>query len=330
MTALRSVHILKAGLLAGPAFLCLSACQPQSGSEFFEPSGGGDPVMSQHLFWFFGHWEVWLFMGLSLLNLIGIFWAARYLKRRYGWGAVAAFTTLIIVIVFGISKRLTRSQVLYMEGRGDDVTSGLHALAFGCVRFAVPIIALVVFVRLVLHMGKPSTWRWLTSLPALYLFGGGLIGLSGGVLTLLIFSSFNSEFFYMNPMRQVAEYLVKIALFTLPFVMIYAAFERILKVSYRKDLALLQWALWTIGLACLFLAPLIFQYPQTSDDFGGGWVLYPPLSEIEPVYNWNNRLVQLGGFALLASLVLLLTVVIEARVKKRPTTIAHTSAKEFT
>ncbi|MCI0354725.1 MAG: cbb3-type cytochrome c oxidase subunit I [Acidobacteria bacterium] len=136
----------------------------------FDPALGGDPVLFQHLFWFYSHPAVYI-MILPAMGVVSELIAAFTRKRIFGYGFVA-FSSLAIA-VFGF---LVWGHHMFVSGQ-----SVYAALVFSVISFLVAIPSAVKVFNWTATMYKGSISY---HTPMLYAFGfiglftiGGLTGL---------------------------------------------------------------------------------------------------------------------------------------------------------
>ncbi len=136
----------------------------------FDPALGGDPVLFQHLFWFYSHPAVYI-MILPAMGVVSEVIAAFTRKRIFGYGFVA-FSSLAIA-VFGF---LVWGHHMFVSGQ-----SVYAAMVFSVISFLVAIPSAVKVFNWTATMYKGSISY---QTPMLYAFGfiglftiGGLTGL---------------------------------------------------------------------------------------------------------------------------------------------------------
>ncbi|HUF36277.1 MAG TPA: cbb3-type cytochrome c oxidase subunit I, partial [Gemmatimonadales bacterium] len=71
------------------------------GTAFFDPSAGGHPLLFQHLFWFFGHPEVYIIF-VPALGIVSSVLPAFVRREIVGYTALAVATVLIGFVSFGL------------------------------------------------------------------------------------------------------------------------------------------------------------------------------------------------------------------------------------
>ncbi|MEX2251326.1 MAG: cbb3-type cytochrome c oxidase subunit I [Acidimicrobiia bacterium] len=179
----------------------------QFGSLFFAPVGGGDPILWQHLFWLFGHPEVYILV-LPAMGMVSEILPTFSRKPLFGYSAVVFAGAAIGFLGFGVwahhmfasgitpvaQAAFGLSTMTIAIPTGIKIFNWLGTMWMGRIRlntsmlFAIGFLAMFTIGGLsgVTHAVVPSDWQqtdtyYIVAHFHYVLFGGAIFGLFGGL-----------------------------------------------------------------------------------------------------------------------------------------------------